>query len=204
MGINMASTDAPFGLQPWGKLLGASYYAIVTANATAIHPGDLMERGATSLATPHMGQLMQALMEETGAAGSELGACLACFDHNFNPLLYIPVTTTGNGTIAGYVLVADDPMQTYIVQEDGVGESTVAASIGLNADMIATHAGSTVTGRSGMELDSSTKNTTATLALKILGVHPDDTISAAGAAGTWCRFIVKVNSAHLGSNIAGI
>ena len=46
----------------------------------------------------------------------------------------------------------------------GVGGAIAAADIGLNADIIVA-AGSTVTRRSGVMLDTSTKNTTATLGL---------------------------------------
>jgi hypothetical protein len=151
-----------------------------------------------------MGQLLEAVVEETGIAGSLLGAVLALFDHNMKPVSHMITTDAGNGTIAGYALIADSPDQEYIIAEDGDTSSIAAASVGLNVDCVSTTAGSTSTGRSGMEIDSSTIAVTATLALKILGVHPEDTISAAAAAGNHCRFIVKLNSAHRGSGIDGI
>jgi hypothetical protein len=49
------------------------------------------------------------------------------------------------------VYVADDPNLEFEIQADG---AIPAASMGLNAVLIATHSGSTTTGLSGMELDT--------------------------------------------------
>lgn len=203
MGIDMASTDAAFGFQPWGEVLRANIYAIVTANATALGPGMLMEAVGAGLTTKHFGTIQSAISEEGGAAGSILGAVLACFDENYMPVSYIAATTTGDGTIAGYALIADHPQQMYIAQEDGDTSSLAVADIGLNVEAIGTGV-STTTGLSTMEIDSSSKNTTATIGMKLLGVHPDDTISADAAAGNHARFICMVNTAHLAPNVAGI
>lgn len=201
---DMAGTDAPFGLQVYGPCLHSDYYAVVTSYGTDIFIGDLVEAVGEGVITPHKGNLQKAAVEEGGAAGSLLGSVMACFDSNFDTLKYLPSSTTGNGVIAGYVLVADDPHQEFVIQEDGDTESIQVASIGLNAEAISTHGGSTKTGLSKMEIDSSSKASTLTLALKLLRAHEDDTISAAGAAGNYCRFIVTVNSHHRGSNVAGV
>ena len=94
-------------------------------------------------------------------------------------------------------------MQRYLVQEDGDTSSLQVADIGLNVDGVGT-TGSTTTGRSLMEIDSDSAATTNTLAWKIVGIHPDDTISAAGAAGNHARFIVMPNSSHLAANVVGV
>lgn len=204
---DMSSYDAPFGLQPWGNILHTGMYAIVTAPTIAFYIGDLAGVADTALVTPHCG-LLKSLEEDAapvagGVAGKIYGAVLALFDETMDPVSYIAAAETGNGTIAGYALVADSPQQEFIIQEDGDTESTVAASIGLNANMIATHAGSTVTGLSGQELDSSSKAATATLDLRIVDIHPEDSISAAGAAGNHARFIVRINAHAYGMNIVG-
>jgi hypothetical protein len=203
MGKDLATTDAAFGFAPWGNVLEANIYAIVTNNAVALGPGMLMEVVGTAITTKHYGTIQAAISEETGAAGSILGAVLACFDHNNAPISYIPASTTGDGVVAGYALIADHPQQLYVAQEDGVTSSLVVADIGLNVDAIGTTV-NTTTGISLMEIDSNTMNTTNTLALKLVGVHPDDTISAAGAAGNWCRFICMINSAHKAANVVGV
>ena len=65
-----------------------------------------------------------------------------------------------------YAFVVDDPDCIFEIQADDDTNTLAAVDIGLNADMIVA-AGSTVTGLSGMELDSSTKATTSTLILRI-------------------------------------
>lgn len=202
----MATTDARFGMIPYGPMKedACQMFSIVTSCATAYFRGDVVEAGGASLLTPDMGNLLQCVVEADGAAGSLLGPVIALFDEEMTPVTSIAASEAGNSTIAGYALVCVDPYQRYIMQEDGDTESIEAAAIGLNAECIATHAGDTTTGRSGMEIDSSSKATTATLAVKLLGVHPEDTLSTDGAAGTHCRFIVMINSAHVAPNVAGV
>jgi len=102
--------------------------------------------------------------------------------------------------VAGYVLVADHPLQTYLVQEDGAGTPIAAASVGLNVAMISTHSGSTTTGRSKQEIDSDSVNTTNTLALRIVQSYKDDTVGSA-----YCRWIVMPNpNAHFKSSATAI
>lgn len=199
MGADNATSDTPFGLMPWGNVLRANIYAVVTSNAVAMAIGDLVESVGEAVTTPHFGYLQKVITEETGAAGTIVGAVLALFDYNYFPVERIAVSTTGNGVIAGYALVADHPEQQYLVKEDGDTASIVVANIGLNAEMVSTHAAVAANGyRSKMELNSDSVNSTATLAVKIIGVHPDDSISAAGAAGNHCRFIVKINASYTG------
>ena len=199
---DMSSTDAAFGFMPYGNLLSANWYAIVTNYGTAMYVGHACEIGGTAITTARRGTLQNVQTEETGAAGSILGAVLALEDSDGVPVSYIAASTTGDGVVAGYALVADHPLQRYLVQEDGDTSSIQVANIGLNAEGIGA-AGSTTTGISTMELDSDTVATTATLAWRILGVHPDDSISTDGAAGNHCRFIVMPAAAHIASNVVG-
>lgn len=99
---------------------------------------------------------------------------------------------------ARYVLVSTDPSTVYEVQATG---TTVVADVGLNAGVTFT-AGSSSTGISGMELDATTKATTATLPLKILGwvQRPDVDI----ADGTSMKVHVLLNTAAFGNGTAGI
>jgi hypothetical protein len=202
MGRDLSTTDAAFGFQPYGELLRATWYAVETNPTVGLNIGDLVETDGTSFATPLRGNLLGCVHEETGAAGSILGAVIALEDHNGAVAQKIAASATGNSVISGYALVADHPQQEFIAQEDGDTSSIQAADIGLNVDAIGNGSNSN-TGISTMEIDSNTVSTTNTLALKIIGVHPDDSISAAAAAGNYCRFIVMLNSAHRASNIAG-
>lgn len=201
MGKDMASTDAPFGIQPYEKIIHASMYAVVTSNSVAMAIGDSVEAVGTAITTAKLGTIQACITEETGAAASIIGGVLALFDHNMLPVNRIAVTTTGDGTVAGYALVADSPDQFYIAAEDGDTSSIQVADIGLNVDLVSTHAAAAANNYlSKMEIDSNTIANTATLAWKVLGVHPDDSISAAGAAGNHARFIIKLNTPYLGIN----
>jgi len=81
----------------------------------------------------------------------------------------------------GYLTVCIDPNVVLEVQADG---AIPVASVGLNAVMIQTSAGSTTTGASGQELDSGTTAapaTTYSYQLKIIGFpdRADNEINAA-------------------------
>jgi len=96
-----------------------------------------------------------------------------------------------------YVYVCDDPDVIYEVQYAGtsVAAATITANVGLNGQFTTT-AGSTTTGASGMQLDSSGLATTATLPLKIVGFpnRPDNI-----PGDTYFSYYVKLNAATLGS-----
>lgn len=194
----MANKDNAFGLLPVELFKGAHLYAFATANGAAIYLNSLVEHNGTSYATKKGSGIPGCAVEETGAAGSLLGSIVSLFDSNMDPIKYLPVTTAGDGIVAGYAMVADDPHQLFLAQEDGDTTPIAAASIGLNADMVGT-GGSTITGRSTQEIDSDTVADTVTLALNIREAHEKDTINSA-----WCRFIVTINAHKYGSNVVGI
>lgn len=81
----------------------------------------------------------------------------------------------------------------YRVQSDDVGGDLADTDIGLNADFIV-GSGNAVTGMSGMQLDTSTKQTTATLSLKIIGYddRPDN-----ATASTNQKLLVRLNNIEL-------
>jgi len=86
------------------------------------------------------------------------------------------------------VLVDDDPDHAFEIQEDSVGGALAVTDIGLNADFI-NAAGNAYTKRSGAMLDTSTKATTATLPLKIIGLVPRPN----NDIGATAKVIVKIN-----------
>ncbi len=72
--------------------------------------------------------------------------------------------------------------------------------IGLNASIVFTQAGNTAYGTSGMELDASTKATTATLALKIRSfVERID-----NEVGADVKVLVSINNPQLSPAVAGV
>ena len=81
------------------------------------------------------------------------------------------------------VHVAMDPNLIFEVQEDSTGGSIAVASIGLNTDVVV-GSGSTTTGISGMELDSSDVATNSNGQLKLLQLAPRED-NALGDNANW-------------------
>lgn len=194
----MANTDAAMGFKPYENVLHAGMYAFVTEYATAVYHQDLVELDGAAYTTIRGGQITGIAKEETGAAGSMVGSILALFDSNMDPVAYLPASTVGDGVVAGFALVADDPMQLFVAQEDGVADPLDLVDVGMNVDAVGT-GGNTSSGISTQEIDSSSHATTATLALRLIGIYGDDTPSSANS-----RWIVRINSHAYGSGIAGV
>ena len=189
----MANTDAPFGFKPFGPVLHADYYPLVTAVGTACYVGDLMDAVNTGLVCKAFGgdTRMSVISDYAGAAGDQIGVCIGLLDSNGDPVNRIAASEAGDGVVAGYALIADDPKQLFLAQEDGDTTPIAAASIGLNLDAISTHTPSAKNNYlSKMELNSDSVNTTATLAFRTVRSYKDDTVGSA-----YCRWIVIINPA---------
>ena len=193
----MANVDAPFGFRPVRTLGGQPYsggrteYAIASAYNTNIFTGDLVELHTD-------GTITVGAAAQTNIVGVFDGCYYVNSDGEPKWSKYWPASTTATD-IAAFVI--DDPDMLYEVQEDS-SDVTVAAGVGSNADMVATHSGSTSIGRSKQELDSSSVATTAAQ-LRIISKSTDPDNSDATAAN--CNWIVRINE-HLysGSGSAGI
>jgi hypothetical protein len=205
MGIDFSSIDAAFGFQPYGNVLRANLYAVNTAPTINIYHNDIVRHGGTGVSTP-VGYLP--IIEDGAVPDSGthiLGTVLEIFDEDMMPAKRILATAAGNGTIAGYVLVADHPDQLLIAQEDGVGNAIDLAEIGQNIDLIsvALCAGNANTGISTQELDSSTAGVAAALQFRIVKPHEDDTPDVDATPNS--RWIVAINEHFFNStDSAGI
>jgi hypothetical protein len=95
-----------------------------------------------------------------------------------------------------YINVIDDPNCLFEIQCDDEVETIAAADGSLNADLIV-GSGDTATGESGMELDSNTADTTATLQLKIVDWvrSPDNELFSSHQ-----KAVVKINNHQYGSH----
>lgn len=197
----MANNDKPHGFKVYGKLLRSRLYAVVTNPTVGFYIGDMVAYNNTSIAcTKGRGELLQVLSDTviqatTGDANPVIGVVIGCYDENMFPCSHILAAETGDGTVAGYLLVADDPAQMFEAQEDGDTAAIAQTDVGLNFDCVATTPGNTTTGLSKFEIDSNSHATTVTLAFRVFGMaYPqEDTIGSAG-----CRWIVQMNPlAHL-------
>lgn len=172
----MANSDIVSGFKPVRYLNGAPYsgahnlYLIPAGDATATFIGDAVVAGGTAgtaglrvdgVDVEGMPTVAQAAAGNTNIVGVVVG-----FYSRPDALgtLYRPAST------AMIAMVADDPNIIFEVQEDSVGAALAAVDVGENADLVVA-AGSTTTGISGMELDSST-HTAAAATLRILRLVP--------------------------------
>lgn len=153
----MANVDAPFGLRPIRYLSGAPYngaankYFAPSTYATSLFIGDPVIKTGTSNTTATRGYNPGVLPEVNKATAGD-GNAITGVIVGFEPVNGFDSTVYGAASTARIILVADDPNLLFEIQDDG--GSLAATSVGLNAVLIYTHSGSTVTGRSGVELDS--------------------------------------------------
>ena len=185
----MANIDKASGLRPIGNLsaTGAQKqygYEIADNQAGTIFQGDLVALSA--------GYITRFLPASHTAAVGVFNGCNYIDPTTGKPTWknYYPgsVNITSGKIIAD---VIDDPSQLFLVQCD---DGFVAADVGKNADVIGT-GGSTTTGVSTMELDSSTLAVTAALNLKTVGLYnvPGNDF------GTNAVVVVKINEHVYGS-----
>lgn len=191
----MANIDAAFGLIPVACVGqtdnngGQSQYPIGDTQGTAIFTGDPVKYkndGTVEVATA-----TDALL---GVARGAFYTDPTTSKPTWSP--YIPATTA---TTDAKVFVCDDPMQTFIAQQDSVVSNIVAANLNENANLIF-NAGSTTTGVSGVEIDSSSVADTATHQVRLIDFWdvPDNDATLDNSV-----LVVKINNhklmAHTGT-----
>lgn len=188
----MANVDRVNGFRPVRHLNGSPYngqvreYVVLAADSTALFVGDLVKlTGAAD--TDGRATVTQA------AAGDTVVGVVVGFGVNPDNLniTYRPASTLRT------VMVADSPDIIFEAQAD---ETLAAASVGLNANFVV-GTGNTATGASGMEVDTSTAATTATLPLKILGFsrRVDNEVGAADA-----KVEVMINKHQMANAATGV
>ena len=190
----MANIDKASGLRPIGNLsaTGAQKqygYEIADNQAGTIFQGDLVALSA--------GFITKFLPATHTAAVGVFNGCNYIDPTTGKPTWknYYPgsVNITSGKIIAD---VIDDPSQLFLIQCDA---GFVAADVGKNADVIGT-GGSTTTGVSTMELNSSTLATSAALNLKTVGLYN----VPGNEYGSFAVVVVKINEHVYGSTgVAG-
>lgn len=157
----MANVDSPFGLRPIKHRNGAPYngaanpYYIPSSYGTALYVGDpVVKTGTSNTANVNtfpdgeydIGTLPE-INKATAGDGNAITGVIVGFGADPDSLSnqYNPASTER------IAWVADDPDLVFEIQADG---AIPAASIGLNGVLIYTHSGSTTTGLSGAELDT--------------------------------------------------
>lgn len=159
----MANVDRVNGFRPVGHTNGSNYngqvnkYFIPSTDSTAVFMGDLVKLAGSADADG------VATVAQAAAGDTPVGVVMFFEPDPDNLSTNYRVASTNR-----YVYVADSPDLICEVQEDAVGGALAVTAVGLNASVIV-GSGSTTTGQSGMELDSSTAATTATLVHNIVG-----------------------------------
>jgi len=189
----MANIDAAFGLRPIAKVgsapggtTGTTKYSIADNQSTAIFTGDPVKYKSDGT------------VEVATAGDASCGVFMGCFytdPTTSKPTYknYFPASLSPGDAIA---FVADDPDQLFIAQQDSDSSNIVAADLNLNADLVF-GSGSTTTGISGVEIDSSSKNTTATLQVRLVDFYD---IPSNDATANNSVLVVKINNHQLGSH----
>jgi hypothetical protein len=194
----MANTDAPFGLRPVMHRNGAAYngavryYFAPATYATAIFIGDPVVKtgtaNTTEVSAPGAGKFGPGTLPEVNVAtvgdGNAITGVVVSIADDADSVLY------GAASTARVIAVADDPDLLFEIQADG---TLAATSVGLNAVLIATHSGSTSTGLSGMELDTTSDVPAADASnqLTIVGFPNREDVDLASAN---VNALVKINN----------
>jgi hypothetical protein len=184
----MANLDAARGLQIAGPLLSCRMYKMSAAYAQALYIGDPMALDASG----------NAIIATAGTGNVIQGVALGFFTSEFVPLatVYHPSATAGSN----FVLLADDPRQLFVCQEDSDGGSLALTDIAGNTNLISGTA-STVSGMSGWEIDSSDGgDATAGDQVRLINIlrSPDNAI------GTNCKWIIRINNHQALQGIVGV
>lgn len=199
----MANANSPFGLRPindngtpWSGQGRLCY--VPSSQAANIFLGDpvIFLGGSDAYGVPSVG------IASAGNSNPVLGAMIgisngpaAAGNAVFTVTRDLPVYR--QASIANYIFVCDDPNQLYAIQEDSVGGAIAAATgAGANGNLV-TGSGSTSTGFSGWELDSSSVSSSANTGyqLRLLGTlrGPDNAI------GNYAKWVVRLNNPQLWS-----
>jgi hypothetical protein len=180
----MANSDVVKGLIPVMYRNGTPYngrcgkYYIPPTDNTAVYVGDPVKLAGSAKAS---------------STNVMVGVVVGVEPETADSLRYRAAST------GRYVFVADDPELLFEIQEDSVGGALAATSVGLNANF-ADAGGSTVTGFSGLEIDSSTAATTATLDFQLVRmVDRED-----NAIGDNAKWLVKLNNHQFVDGTTGV
>lgn len=157
----MANVDRPFGLAPVRHKSGAPYngatnpYYIKGDYGTALFIGDPVVKTGTSntakVTVPGGGSFAIGTLPEINKATAGDANAVTGVIIGFTPLATDLNKNYNPASTERVALVCDDPDILFEIQADG---AIPAASMGLNAVFIYTHSGSTTTGLSGVELDT--------------------------------------------------
>lgn len=203
----MANKDNRRGLEAVDHLLISGYcgkqrpYYVDATYATALYVGDPVVITGTSntarLFEHKAGTLPTVEKATAGDANAITGIITGIkLPNDGNAPFDAPYR---KGLTEALVMVNDDPYTIFAIQADSAN-AVAATDISSNANVVYTHAGDNVTGRSGAELNTASMTTTATYQLKILGSvdSPDNEL------GTNAKLLVTINNHSYAKGVVGV
>ena len=196
---------AGYGLEPIRQANGGTIrannfsdgngYRVAATAPSAFFEGDLVTYSAGNIVTD--------------MAGASLGAVVGVFwgaeyaDNSSGDVKFVRSIAAGTVAKAKFkCFVYDDPNTLFKIQADQAATAIAAADVGKNVQIVASPTGSTVTFKSGLVADSSTKNTTNTFPLQILGSAQDDL--GFTSAGTAMDIMVRINTHQHRNGATGV
>lgn len=201
----MANTNSPFGFKPISKIDGSPFHGQVypflvpSTDGTALYIGDPVIGAGSANATVINGYKIGVLPTVTkataGATNKILGYVVAVehpvdMDDSLRKMYRVASTNT-------VILVA---LANDLICEVQADEDIEVADIGLNANYVAGSGGSTTSGYSSAQLDSSSVGANATYQLTIFRmVNRVD-----NAMGDYCKVEVFTNLPQIAPATAGV
>jgi hypothetical protein len=198
----MPNLNAPKGLVPTRHLDGSAWNGQVqkviftSSDATAVFIGDVVKYVGSSPAsgTVMFGENVAGLPIVDRVTVLTANAAWAGVVTGFkvNPENLMLKHRAASTNRIGYI--CNDPSVVYEVQEDADTTPIAPASINLNANLTYP-AGNSITGVSGIEIDSTTVSSTATFNVKVLGLvkREDNDFNALGTGTDKAKFEVVIN-----------
>ena len=194
----MANQDTAFGLRPIGlngsavNSTGVTQYVIAAANTNAIYqfsPVIPLTAGVIDIVGNANGGTVPFLGVLMGVEYVDSSTKKTVFKNYWPGANNVSVDT--NFPVKAFV--ADNPNQLFRIAADEsvTDRATALADVFSNCSLATATSGSTATGRSTAQLDISTAATTATLAMRIVGIVNDVANNDYDAAGV--NFIVRFN-----------
>ena len=194
----MANQDTAFGLRPIGlngsavNSTGVTQYEIAAANTNAIYqfsPVIPLTAGVIDIVGNANGGTVPFLGVLMGVEYVDSSSKKTVFKNYWPGANDVSVDT--NFPVKAFV--ADNPNQLFRIAADEsvTNRATALADVFSNCSLATATSGSTATGRSTAQLDISTAATTATLAMRIVGIVNDVANNDYDAAGV--NFIVRFN-----------
>jgi hypothetical protein len=202
----MANKDKPCGLKPVKYLNGTPWNGKVTmyyhnvSSTAAVYKGSCVkiDDGKADATGKYMG------CDLAGATDTALGVAVGFAN---TPNLAMDVTNLERdycpASTAMYIAVVDDPNVVFEAQEDNASAYLAASVVGNTCVLANSSAGSTTTGLSTAEIDSSSTSTAiASHPLLLMGVsdRPDNVM---GSSASYTKWLVTISDHQFNTRPAG-